>query len=252
MKAFGLFLGVLPGVFVGFAAAPVKAAQAASAADWRVGVELLTDFPLDVGAGAVVVGPHGLRGRTSVGWLPSAYLALANDVAVELSSSYPEPYSEADAALVESALKDSLVWRIGAGWQPSAEHGFSIDVHYGLVTLGGGATTAEVVESTTGRDLSDRAAAVGTVEIDSTLHQLGFEASWTFGLEALVERSYLRLGLGAAFTVASSSAVRYAGRVRAASAVAAFEDYTEAYLDDVYTQYVHAPTLSVAVGWRPW
>lgn len=213
------------------------------APEWTVTAEAMTDFPLQIGAGARVEGPHGLRAHTSLGWLPGPYLDTINAVAVEIGGD--EGYTEDDAELVKSVLENSLIWRIGAGWRPFEGRGFYFEGGYTLVTLGGSTTSAVLLSSITGRSIPT-GSADRTYEAAATDHLLGAELGWQWDLD---EHIVLRAALGGAFTISASASVKQKGG-GGNRLVAAFEDYSEDYLVETFESYVHMPLLTVAGGWR--
>ncbi|HJL42873.1 MAG TPA: hypothetical protein RMG48_16325 [Myxococcales bacterium LLY-WYZ-16_1] len=204
----------------------------------RVWVEAGTDVPVLVGGRVEVEAWHRLRAWTSLGVLPDAYLELIDGVAQGLGG-----YNEETSDLVVGSLQSSLVWRVHLGWRPFRKLGFGIDAGYTLATLGGATRGSEILAAALGRPVPD---AIGNAwTLDSTLHLLGFEASWRF---PLFDRFELRTALGFVGTVAASTQATPLGT----SSVFAerFSADLEAYLNGVYTSYVFTPYGSVGAGYR--
>ena len=209
-------------------------------------LELLTDFPLEIGARLSIMHTKTrLSLATSLGWLPKPYLVLLNHTLTSL-----DLYSEETANLIETVLENSLVLRIDLGWQPWKHYGFYFDAGYGYVGLGGGVTTEEIVSSLTnitppqgGR----RTATTREFAVSSTLHMFDIEAGWTWNVSS---RWYMRAALGFALTFAAQTDVEAQYKVQAQNIINALEGGLEKYLDDIYTQYVFTPTMTLAVGYN--
>jgi hypothetical protein len=211
--------------------------------------ELVNDVPVQIGGGLLLEHrPTRLRLRASLGVLPEAYVRLANNAVQAFEDSYTDPQAD----LVANTIQNSLIGRIHIGWRPVARRGFYVHAGYTVATLGGGATALALIEGITGRELeADTADATGELEFDaaSTLHLIDTELGWE---RALWRGLTLRLSFGWSFTVASSTAVEaqftLPGPVRE-RALREFERFTENYLNDTYTSYIHPPQLGIALGW---
>src|SRR5437868_4513066 len=92
---------------------PTFATAAPQKSDYHLGVEALTDFPIDVGAKVWAEFPYRLRVNTSIGVLPGGYVDVINGILVAADA-----YTNSDADLIQTALKSSLIWRIHVGWRP--------------------------------------------------------------------------------------------------------------------------------------
>lgn len=209
---------------------------------WHLDAALVTDAPASLGAQLTATLPHRIRLGTSLGFLPGAYVSLINTVATANNW-----YSDDTAQVIDDALSRALVWTAQIGWKPWAEHGFHVDLGYGLAALGGATSSGEALGAATGTRIIDSGE---DYDIDSTLHTLRLDLGWRFDLydDAL----YLDAAIGLLTTLAAETIVtpppaddplRQAARRRLA-------DDSEAYLDDTYTTYVHSPTLTLALGWR--
>ncbi len=216
--------------------------------EWSVRPELLTELPLHVGAGVGVEGPHRLFVASSVGWMPPAYLGATNDLLVALFDD--SGYTRETADLVESSLKNALVWRIGAGWQPFRSTGFYFAVGYTLAALGGDVSGPAVLEAVTGKQLPvDSGESSRGFDVSSSLHMVDCQLGWKWYLG---DHWMLRAALGGAFTVGSSTSVAsrfHPPGKKAQDGVAGLEREAEAYLDDTYTTYVHTAVVTAAVGY---
>lgn len=212
------------------------------ARDWHLEAGVATDFPVQLGARVGVEGPGRVRLSTSLGFLPSPYVHAINGVLTGLDA-----YGDAEADLIANTLSSSLVWRTHVGWRPLEGQGLYVDAGYGLVTLGGGASAAEVVAGLTGRDVP---AGAGRIDITarSSLHMLDAEVGWRFP----VGPSFVAWGaLGGAFTLASSASLRpeATGNARVDAAVRQIAVDGENRLNDIYTSYVFTPVITVGAAY---
>jgi hypothetical protein len=218
-------------------------ADDAKPARWHLVAGAGTDAPLSVGAHARVEAPSRLRLSTSVGILPGPYVDGINAFVVAVGG-----YSDATADLVRSALTSSLVWRTHLGFRPVESLGLYGELGYGLVSLGGSATGSEIISGVTGRALpSSEPASSQPFDVTSTLHMLDVEVGYDLPVTEVLE---VRLAVGGAFTLASSTRIAPGYAPRTPQLVKGFTDYGESYLDDVYTSYVFAPVVSVGIGYR--
>lgn len=231
--------GWLPGVLLLLLAAP----RAGRADRWSFKADALTDVPVQVGGRIGVEGPLRLQLGTSLGMLPGPYVDLINEVVVAAGG-----YDESTAELIRQSLKQSLVWRLHLGWRPFEDYGFYFEFGYGLVTLGGGVETEELIAAVTGSPPPrDDPTAERTYDVTSTLHMLDVEIGWQW---RLWEGLTLRAAVGFAGTLGAHSEVAPAYRPVAQRAVGAFTRAAEKYLDDIYTTYVFTPVASLALGYR--
>lgn len=212
---------------------------------WTVRPEIGTDLPVQFGGGVLVEGPYRLRGRLAIGYLPGAYVGLANTLAQGLAPDY----TDKQAKLVRSALRTSLAWRTQLGWRPFADAGFYTHLSYTALTLGGTVRSDDVVDAALARDTLPDSLPSTDIDFDSSAHMMGFELGWEFDL---VEDLVLRLALGWAYTIAAHADVD----VRATpdpdirGEVENFENDTERVVERAYRQYLHPPTLGIGLGWR--
>jgi hypothetical protein len=228
-----------PTVAAALSVAPV----AADESPWHLGVEASTDVPMSVGGRASLEGPLRLRLTTGFGVLPEPYVALTNAVAVGLGG-----YDQATADVVESAIASSFVWRTQLGWRFVPEWGFYADLGYTLVTLGGGASAAELLALSTGEQAPPEAQSK-EFDVASTLHMFVIEAGYEW---VLVEHLVLRGALGFAATLGATTSVEEEFAVGALERIVvdAFAARSERYLNDVYTSYVFTPVITAGVGYR--
>ena len=140
--------------------------------DWSGSIGIGTNFPLDVGARFLARSPKGLRGSFSMGYLPQAYVGAINDVVIGFGG-----YDRPTAEVIQAALQSSIVLRSHFGWSPFKEWGPYAEVGYGFLSLGGSATTGEVLAQLVNQPLPPAAATAmpATFAVDAVLHQLDLE-----------------------------------------------------------------------------
>ncbi len=206
--------------------------------------EIVTEFPVHVGARVTAEGPYRLRYSLSGGSMPGPYLDTIHAVSTSFAW-----YDDLTADLISATLQNSLVIRNHLGWRPFAKLGFQFEVGYGWVGLGGGLTGAEVIEAATGKSLNGEFGENLAVDAKATLHMLDATVGWD---QRVWRGLHARLDLGAAFTLGSKTVLTPEFDVprRAEPAVDDLMAEGEAYLDDTFRTYVHTPTVGLGLGWQ--
>lgn len=220
--------------------AVTAAAGAGRAEPWHAGAELHTDFPLDVGATVWTEGRGRVQLSLDVGWLPGAYVDAIGSTVVAFGG-----MSQAKADLVRVALRSSAVARAHVGWRPLASHGLYLDGGYGMLALGGGATTSELLTAVTGA-MPPPGSIDRSYRVYSTLHMLDAGVGWRWQLEGGLT---LRAAVGFAGTFAASSDVRPDFTPKDPAQQQVYTSMASAKLDQLYTSYVFTPVFTVASGW---
>ena len=221
--------------------------------DPKLRAEVLTDVPISLGVG-------GLAGfkisgvATSVGKC-HVPMWLSNAVVMQ----FPNTYTEPTADLIEETIQNSVVWSVMMGWSPRSL-GLYTHVGYRLVTLGGGATAASLIEGLTGQMIGDDSASYSDrkpimIDAASTLHMLGLELGWEWVVVKLKpgQSLTLRTSIGWSYTFSSSAAldVDLTGRrPKVQEALKQLGVAGEEYLVDTFDRYVHPPTVSFALGYQ--
>lgn len=207
-------------------------------------LEVGTELPLSLGASMVMTYPNGLRLSTGLGYLPNTYVEVINEVV----QSFPYSYDDATGDLIEETLKDSLIWRLHAGWQSTS--GVYVETGYRLTALGGGTSSEALLAGITDWEMTGEFNGSSGYNVSSTLHMVDIEIGWSTIID---DRWTFRTALGAAATVAASTAVSAqttpTGRARQRF-VREFESFSEHYLVDTYTEYVFTPVITVVFGYR--
>ncbi len=209
---------------------------------WSLFVEPGTAFPLDVGA-RVTFDRGRVRVGGEVGYLPGPYVQAINAIVIALGG-----YDEETAELIEKSLQSSLVVRASAGGRPLRRWGLYLEGGYTLVTLGGGVGGEDLIALATGAEPPDGTGGERDYDVASTLHLLGAETGWEWRLRQ--GRLQLRAGIGFVTTVAASTSVEPRFQPLLPQLQEAFTSDAEAYLDETYLTYVHAPTVVLSAGWR--
>ncbi|MBI5488447.1 MAG: hypothetical protein HY905_14030 [Deltaproteobacteria bacterium] len=222
------------------AAAPATA----GAADWRLGMEALTDLPLQAGGRWWVEAPYGFHLDTSLGSLPAGYVDLINSAVVGLGG-----YGEDTATLIASVVSSSLVWRVHVGWRPSAEWGFYFSGGYGMVAMDGEVGAGKLILAVLGQKIAEGVPdANGSYGVSSTVHMIDAEIGYMWSM--IDDHLTVRLALGFAGTVASETTIEPRFKPEYPSAVAEATRRSAEYLDGIYTKYLFLPVISVGVGYR--
>lgn len=209
---------------------------------WHLGLEALTDFPLQIGGKIWLETPGRIRLSSSLGYLPGFYVDAINGILVGVGA-----YGQNTADMIRSSLKSSLIFRTHLGWRPIKRRGFYFEVGYTLATLGGGATTSDVVVLFTGLPLPLSGDGNKDYTLTSMVHMIDAEVGWMWlpwrGLT-------LRAAIGFAGTVAAKSKIERADQQPMNAVEDMFARSGEEKLDKTYTSYVFAPTFTFAIGWR--
>ncbi len=216
---------------------------------YHLELQLQTDFPVSVGARIKAEFPYRIQLSTGVGTLPGGYVDVINAVVVAAGG-----YDDATADVIRSTLASSLVWRTHLGWRPLSKRGWYFEGGYGLVTLGGGITGQEAIVLLTGGTAPTGGGGGGNTllnyDVRSTLHMLDVETGWRWLVWR--DRIVLNAALGFAGTVASKTTLepRDPSPLTDTMALRTLANEGEAYLDDIYTDYVFTPVVTVGIGYR--
>lgn len=197
-----------------------------------------TALPVHLGVQGLLELPYRIQLAAEVGWLPSSYVELINEVCTGFGW-----YDDATASLIGAALENALVLRVAAGWRPFPAEGFEVRVGYTTALLGGGLSATEAVEAVTGRDLR---ASGAEVPLQATAHAFQVALSWAFFIERVV---LLRVELSY-FQIFYTDAWIALDPTRGDAAIAGASEALGTYLNDVLGTYAKTPTLSVFAGYR--
>lgn len=212
----------------------------------QLGLEVLTDFPIQVGGRLWVEVPYRLRFAATFGYLPGPYVDTINAFLVAVKA-----YDQETANLIKAALSQSLIVRLHGGWRPFRRRGAYFELGYGLAALGGGLTGSQAIAAVTGTAPPSDPNESRGYDVKSILHLLDIELGWQWPVWRGLT---FRVALGAALTVWSNTTVTPRFQPRLPGLQEQFTSAAAQYLDNTYRSYVFTPTVSFAVGWRflPW
>jgi hypothetical protein len=196
---------------------------------------------VDLGVHGLVELPGRLRIATGLGVMPGFYVDLINEVAEGFGWYGPE-----DAALIRAALDQSLIWRTTVGWRPFRKIGWYVSAGYTLAALGGSTSIEEIAVEAGVQPGADHAPD-REYDLAATVHFATFET----GYEWFFTRNFYFLGgVGFMATFAASTSMEPKFQPLAPRINAEFRNRVETYLQDLFTSYVHTPTVTLAVGYR--
>jgi hypothetical protein len=206
---------------------------------WHLGIELLTDFPLQVGWQFWAELPYRIRLSTSFGEMPDLYLDTINAVAVAAGA-----YSKQKADLLSEALDNAFTWRLHVGWRPFKNRGAYFEFGYGMLALDAGVGLAAVIEAASGFP-APQVPNIGLgYELHSVVETLGGEVGWIW---YPWRNLTVRVSLGFAATVGAQVHLHpnFASTIQRP-----FTRFAEDYIQQLIERYLFVPTVGVAVGWR--
>jgi len=202
-----------------------------------VSVLLRTDVPLFTGVSGEWESSKRARLGGGLGLFPGSYLDLINGASVSSGR-----YDQFTADLIDLALKRSLVVHVDAGMRPWPDGHFLVDVGIQVAWLGGGATSAELVEAMGGPETTTDV----RFRVRATDTMLTFNVGWEF---TPIERGLVRVGLGAATTLGAKAKIWREDAPPSLLGSRVYEG-AEWVLEDTLKTWVHLPTIDLAVGWR--
>ena len=219
-----------------------RADEHADGDQWKVAAGVATDFPVDVAARLAVETPFRLRLNTQVGFLPSGYVSAMNGILEGFGA-----YDSATGDLIKSSLQSSFVWRTHVGYRPFRKLGLYLDAGYGMVSLGGNATTAALVSAVTGATYpATETGADKSFDAKATLHTLDVEVGYDIPIARHFE---LRAAVGGAFTLGSSTTLTPDFTPRTPKAIDAFVAEGESYLNTTFRSYVFTPVFTLGANY---
>lgn len=221
-------------------AGTARAAPEVDPGPWRqLGVELESNFPIDVGGKLWLELPHRLRLSTSFGYWPNPYIATINGSLVSEGA-----YSQDTASLIATILTRSFVWRLHVGWRPWAQHGAYFEIGYALTALGGVYAYDPSVERGTGVAQAFPNYGYRTT---ATLHMLDLELGWMWqrwrGLT-------VRTAVGFAGTVGADVTIARGSSSRSLPSSDALTHAASAVIAEDLRSHLFTPVVTLGIGWR--
>ncbi len=213
----------------------------------RVDVGAGTYVPLSIAAEASVELPYRILIRGSLGWMPAAYSDTVINVLGDFSV-----LDTFEQTLIQAALQNALVARLGAGWRPFPKLGLEFLVGYTLITLGGSLTGADVVDAyLTSKGSADRVTPLTNrgIPLSATLQNFDATVDWRFLL--MDDHLVLRASLAYIQCFASSTGVTATpARPAEQNALDRVNADIQGFLNPYFTTYVKAPLLGVTAAYR--
>ena len=211
--------------------------------NWHVSLDLQTDFPVSFSIAGTLEMPAGLYLQAGVGWLPAPYVDVVNALSTSVRA-----YDQETASLISATLDDSLVVRALVGWRPFEEWGLTFAAGYGLLALGGGVASTDLLAVVTGTTPPSLGGDPVMVDIDAMVHMINLEVGYQW---ELWDPWLVRVAIGGAFTAAAVTSLRAPWPTsQRPAALTALEHKGEGWLRDTLESYVHTATVTVAVRYR--
>jgi hypothetical protein len=208
---------------------------------WALRVEAATSAPVDVSGRATLELPGRLQLVGSVGFVPRPYTEGLNTALVRLGA-----YDAQTGELVTSAYSNGLLLRGMVGWRPVESSGFYVLGGFGVLTLGGGLTTSELLAAALGQPLPEGETGEDVVRARATLQQLHAEIGWKWTVAKVVS---LGAGLGGFYSFGAQARITpQTGDAFSRAALQALAGLGEDYLEDRALRFVHAPYLTLTAG----
>ena len=220
----------------------VHAQEPESRADgrgWHLGIEGMTDFPLQVGAQVWLETPHRFRITVSSGEMPDAYLQTLNSVAVAAGA-----YNHATADFITELLDKAASWRLQVGWRPFRNRGAYIEGGFGILTVEKGLALADVISLATTFPAPQQAGLGFGYDVHTVVETLGVEVGWIW---------YPWRSLTVRFSLAFAAPVGAQIDIKpnfASTLQRPFTRFAESYGEELIEKYLFIPTVGLAVGWR--
>lgn len=231
----GPALGLLLALFFAVRPAPARA-------EFALGLEAVTDVPLDVAARVWIELPLRIRLSASVGWMPGLYAGGYDAIAKAVKG-----YNDETGQLVQTGIKDSMVGRAHAGWHPWGKHGLYIDAGYSFATFGKGLSLTTTLENAfKGQPPpTDPNSGMG-YDTSAVVHMVDLEVGWQW---KVVMGFTIRLAAGLSWAVATTTSLRPAFDPKDPTATETYSTSVSKYLEGTYTNMI-MPTATLALGWK--
>ncbi|MFT5681265.1 MAG: hypothetical protein ACI8RZ_002171 [Myxococcota bacterium] len=210
-----------------------------------------TDFPIMVGAGATYEHPTRLRLDVNGGFMPGPYVD-----AINWGLTTFDIYSDTVADIIDAVLKNALVGRVELGYRPFPTRGWTVSAGYQHLRVFG--NTADLTDFADGVD-EDALAQVqeftGDLLIDVAVHQVTGEIGYERALfpKKFDEHLRIRGTFGFSYTLKANTVADTTNdptNPPQEEATAIVLQEAEAYLDDIFEDYVHIPMVGLAAGYR--
>lgn len=231
----GAALGLLLGLLLTVPAAPARA-------EFAIGLEAVTDVPLDVAARVWLELPLRIRLSASLGWMPEFYAGGYNAIAQSLKG-----YDASTGTLVQNGISNSMVGRGHIGWHPWGSHGLYIDAGYSIATFGKGlALDTTLANAFKGQPPPTESSNVNGYDASTVMHMVDLEVGWQW---KVVMGFTIRLAAGVSWAVATTTSLKPAFDPKDPTATSSYSSSVSDYLNGKYQNMI-LPTASLALGWK--
>jgi hypothetical protein len=202
-------------------------------------------MPIMIGGQATLEVPYRFIFQGEVGVLPG-FAVNAVDSALVSSGAY----DAATGDLVRNGLSNSLVVRLSGGWRPFPDHGFEVLGGDTLMSLGGGVSAREALQTVAGATLPS-SIPDGDITLHSTIHCFHVSLGWRW---VVADHFLIRMNLGYLQALSSSSHVdlpsTYTQNAAVAAGLSTANLVIDSKLNDLYTTYVKLPVAGFSLGYR--
>lgn len=213
----------------------------------HVDLASVTDFPILVGASGAWEPNSRLRLEATAGVLPEAYVSVINAGLTTF-----DVYSDTTADLIDVLLQNALVLHGQVGYIPLRDRGLSVSLGYKYIGFAGDTTDvssfSDAAIPTEVLEVAQQEA--GELEVDLRSHMITGEIGYQWLIK---ERLVIRSSVGFAYTFYANTAVsatQEANSPAGEDAIAIVNDASADYLNFVFEEWVHLPTIGISAGYR--
>ena len=213
---------------------------------WRFGLEVVNNFPFELGGRALLETPTRLRLAFSLGFVLPQWIQHINWMLTDANA-----YNRDIANLVHTFTEEFMVWRVQLSWRPFARLGFYFGVGYGRFSLQGKVSGSMLAMMYPGLQMAGAPMHRLNYNINVILHNFDAEIGWEWSLFSVMT---LRIALGLTKVVAFQAGVKTHiqsgfsedARFYAEEAGRMFQEKMQEGIE----RYGIAPQASVSLGFR--
>ncbi|MEL6342454.1 MAG: hypothetical protein AAFV53_04935 [Myxococcota bacterium] len=207
----------------------------------------VTDFPILVGASGAWESPSRFRLEATAGIFPDPYVSAVNTGLTTF-----DVYSDTTAELIDVVLQNALVLHGQVGFIPWENSGLSVSLGYQYIGFAGDTTDVLLfADAAIPSDVLEAAEqATGDLEVDLQSHMISGEIGYQWLIK---ERLVIRSSVGFAYTIHANTAVsatRDPNTPAEEEALELVNDAAADYLNFVFEEWVHLPTVGISAGYR--
>lgn len=206
-----------------------------------------TEAPISVGGVATLEVPGRILFQLGLGFMPHGYVNAVDGFLTAVKA-----YDANVSGLVRSSLGNSFVLRASGGFRPFPSAGLEIMGGYTLMTMGGSATAADLInavliESGSAQRVPTGGALAAEIPLNATLHNVHVSLGWRWLMAN--DHLVIRASISYLQTLASNVGVDLSN-TQAASQQVAVNDALNAAVGPYFTKYAKAPTLGLSAAYR--